>query len=57
MLLKNVFFCQKMVDSCESAENPKSIEVTAWDQNSWILNNSAKYFMQCFLVKLVPGAA
>ena len=42
-----------MVDSCESNENPKPIEVTALDQNSWILNNSAKYLMHCFLVKLV----
>ena len=55
MLPKNVFLLSKMVDSCESAENPKPIEVTACDQESWILNNynSAKYFMHCFLVKLV----
>ena len=42
-----------MVDSCESDENPKPIEVTAWDQNVWILNNSAKYFMHYFPVLLV----
>ena len=46
-------FCEKLVDSCESEENPKLTEVSAWDQNAWILNNSAKYFMHCFLVKLV----
>ena len=47
------FFCEKLVDSCESDENPKPIEVAALDQNSWILKYSAKYFMHYFLVLLV----
>ena len=46
-------FCEKLVDSCESDENPKPIEVAALDQNSGILKYSAKYFMHYFLVLLV----